>query len=788
MLTAPESIRFENITTLTVKQNERQQPGLRQGPVSITLDRIRFLRLDTGSFSQWNESSLDISITNIGSECIIYGGAVKSSSFLTNVTVENITDGKFYPGTFATTLGRLTLRNVTMALPCQNNTFAGSIRKLSLTSVTLESVNEGCFLAREGWGSLEVRSSHLGEISARGLQGRIADVLIEQSNFGRILPNGFDLDVTSLLINASRIQMLAKHALNLRASEGLTTQKSNVIELQRNAFHHLRSSKPTRGITLSQLAIDRVSNGSLRVHDVNSLTLRRLQIHISCGCRIQEQVGQLFSLEMSPRTLSGREVRLFVQHATRNLLCLHNIATPSLWEYYCSNCHPSPKICSIANGKAVTNQTSPDFALPSWVPVVVSSLCLLLLCGAIMLFVILHRLHSASRRSTSRAKRPPVQRVAAADMQFPLQEIDSRHVDSPPRLPGGDPPQTDAESTWVDRDMYASVADAMVPLDIYEEVSGAGGGEDLYEEIPLLEPTGEVEAPAGSETSQVQPLYAEVNKSKGKASTCSTSEAFVWSADSSVPPVYAKVNKTKIRAGPLPGEDTYPAENTGQIPSDAVSMATEQGFTKDAVSDLPVYAQVIKKRRSGKKQQDVHYPVKHPDTSETDAEADMTSELPVYAQVNKHTSDGKKSKQPGDRPEQEPAPEHSVYAQTKNRSSAGPSQANRPDPSDQTWQFSDDPLYEEVPGLAPAEDGSRGRSSQGCCPAASGLCDSAVPSRPQPTEGSAATPPLGSDQERSSLHAEVMYSPVVPSDAGGRHSFDEGLQDNALYGTIESKD
>ena len=556
----------------------------RQGNVSITLDHIQSLRLDAGSFSNLNESSLDITITNIDGDCIIFGNAITSSSLSTNMTLEHITEGIFHSGAFATTLGRLSLRNVTMSVPCENNTFAGQIGELSLTSVNLTSVDSGCFLANKKWESLEVRSSHLGEIKEHGLLGSIEDIRIDQSSFGRIHPNGFDLDVTNFSINASSVQILSKHALNVLASGRIMIQKTNITELRKGAFHRLYSSESIHGITLSELAVSDAVNGSLRVPDVKSLTLRELRIRVPCKCSIQEQVAQLFS---ALSTSSEREAGLF-QHAYENIRCVHNNTASSLRDYHCSECHPPMKSICDEENKAAAEQTSADIvdrkagaeqtpdaverqaatdqrssapAVMSWVPAVVSFVGGVLLSVSIALVAIYHRRCSPCRQRLTYAKRSANGKITVTDLQHPSQELtqsghrmDSPPALSPPELPESSVHQMGTGSSRADRSTYVSVPDPGEDLDIYEDVSCIPNGEDLYEEIPLFEQTREVEAAAEHDSSQDQPLYAEVNKDKVRNTTCS--EIFAHAGDSSGLPVYAQVNKSKITTDQLSGETT----------------------------------------------------------------------------------------------------------------------------------------------------------------------------------------------------------------------------------------
>ena len=375
VLETPESIYFENITTLKVEDSgpETQGPNLRQGRVSITMNRVEFVDIKTGSFSHWKEKTLAISITNVDYSCVIYSGAIVSSSHNSTVKLANITGGRFFPGTFATTLGRLTLKNVTTSLPCLTNTFGGNIRDLVLTSVTLGGVQTGCFLADQTWGRLVVRSSDLGKIEYRGLRGTIGDVRIERSSFSQIRENGFDLNVTSLTIYTSSIDVLESHALAVQASGTISILRTDISAIHKNALLRLNSSEANDGIILFRLFINEVVNGSLRVSDVKTLTLRELQIRTPCECNIRNQVRQLFFGAKPAITLTKLTKRGPYRHAYDNVRCLHNQTTPSLREYHCLNCRPRLNIiCTDTSKNAETDKTSSAYFVSSLIPLAAS--------------------------------------------------------------------------------------------------------------------------------------------------------------------------------------------------------------------------------------------------------------------------------------------------------------------------------------------------------------------------------------------------------------------------------
>ena len=734
MLKTAESIHFENITTLTIEQND-PRPGLRQGHVSIRLDRVHYIEMKTGSFSHWKEKTLNISVTNVAHNCIIHDAAIVSTSPLSSVALENITAGSFYSGAFATTLGTLTLRNVNWSFPCKDNTFAGRIGELSLTSVRFKGVQKGCFRAGQTWGSLTVRSCRLGDVKKLGLQGMIGDVQIGQSSFGKIRQNGFYLNVTSFSLNASSIDFLASHALNVGASGRISIHWSNITTVRENAFRRLRSNNAGKGITLYRLAITKVVKGSLRISDVKSLELRELLIRIACECNIRRQAGRLFFGGRPLGTLTRRErVRLY-RNVYKNIRCLHNHTTSSLRDYHCSSCRIRlDAVCGTANKNAETASAS---AVSSWIPVVACVGCLLLLGTIITLLVIHHRRHSAPQRRTARTKRPPSHRITVADIQQPLPDLTQEAQQMDCQSPGDV--------------LNSSAGCPTVDSPIYENVLGVGSGEDqaLYEEISLHgELRGEIVAER-KPSPQATPLYSKVNKCKNKNATSSENVAFAAGPKDS--PVYAQVNKTKIKASGLSEEAAHQTPNSGTRGS-AIADISETGPDGDmTASNQPVYAQVCKKKPDDKK----HEVSQSAESSTVSAEGHgdySTSDIPVYAQVFKKKPDNKDSR-PGECPEPEPAPEPA-----------------------------DTPLYKEAPELTPAGDVTRGSGSQSSHMVTSKLYGSAVPSQSQVTEGSPATLPPDRGQE-SSRYAEVTYSAVRPSNAEESEGIGGDLQFNALYGT-----
>ena len=461
------------------------------------LDRISFVQINRDSFSHWK--TLNISITNIHNTCLISSGAIVSNSSSTNVLLENIADGQF-PGAFATTLGSLTLKNITTLSPCQRNTFGGRIGRLSLTSVTFPGVQEGCFQAHQTWDSLEIRSSSLGDIQERGLQGRIGDVRIEQSRLGHIRQHGFDLDVSSLSIHASSIQILAEDALDVRASGVISMQRSNITTVKENAFRLLNSRKTGEGIELSQLAMDTVDNGSLRFSDVNSLALRELQIYSPCGCNIREQVIQLFFGEKPPSTLTKPELARLFQQAYRNIICLHNDTTSSLGDYQCSDCHPqSDTMCNTTTSSAERLETS----MPFWIPLG-ASLGGFLLGAMITLFLVcryrghpyrhsnfhLERLQDQPLTETDRCELVALpQEGKQLDVEIdryglPKLPTERRQLDTQP--PNGrvsaDVPSTNEGKSTVNVHVCVNVSESSACSDVCENIPGACADENILGE------------------------------------------------------------------------------------------------------------------------------------------------------------------------------------------------------------------------------------------------------------------------------------------------------------------
>ena len=685
VLETPERIYFENIKTLKVEDSGPQGPqgtGLRQGRVSITLNRIQYVDIKTYLFSCWKEKTLNISITNVDHSCVIYGGAILSSSHNSTVKLANITGGRFFSGAFATTLGRLTLKNVTMSevsSGCQNNTFSGPIGELSLTSVKFNGIKEGCFFADQTWGSLTVRSSRLGAIEKGGLRGRIGDVLIDGSKFSRIQKNGFDLNVTSLSMNASFINTLASHALNVRASGKISIVGTKIITIDDNAFRRLNSARVKGGTTLSNLTIDKVVNGSLRFSYLKSLALHQLKIRKPCKCNIRVQVEQLFFGGKSPN--KKRRYR----YAYENIWCLHNHTTASLREYHCSNCRRRLQAtCASGNKNAETDKPPSTSSAPSWVlPVVVSLLCPLLLGAIFTLFVFHHRRRPVLRRRTFQT----CQKITKADIQHPLPDLTHEAQRMDLQSPGEVP--------------HTSAGSAMLDSPMYETVSGLGGGEDeaLYEDVSTYgHAEGEMKGEHQPNTSHVQPLYTQVNK--GKKKDVASSEYTVNSARlGDHPHVYAQVNKTKTKAGDLSGEGTHGAQNIGMRGSDTTAKVSETGPGDDTTSDLPVYAQVFK-RMPGDKKPDECQSAGHPGVSSADPGDDMSSDLPVYAQVSIRGS-----------PNPDTTPEPPMYAEVKRNETDGTIQAGLHGSSQQPWRSSEAPLYAEIPGLATDEHSLRSPES-----------------------------------------------------------------------------
>ena len=248
--------------------------------------------------------------------------------------------------------------------------------------------------------------------------------------------------------------------------------------------------------------------------------------------------------------------------------------------------------------------------------------------------------------------------------------------------------RTDLQS--LDEVPHIGAGSAMLDSPMYETVSGLGSGDDevLYADVLMR---GHVEREMKGEhrlnSAQVQPLYTEVMK--GNTEEFVPSGNLAGSARSEDHPyVYAQVNKSKTKASDPSGEGTRGTENIGTIGSDTTTKVLETGPGNNTTSDLPVYAQVFKRKPCGKKPDECQS-AGHPGVSSADPGDDMSSDLPVYAQVSIRGS-----------PNPDTTPEPPMYAEVKRNETDGTIQAGLHGSSQQSCQSSEAPLYAEIPGLA----------------------------------------------------------------------------------------
>ena len=516
VLNIPESIHFENITILSIEGNA-PGGGLRRGQLSVTVNKVSFVQIKEGAFSHWKEKSLNIRVTNIGNTCVIRSGAIVSKSSSTNVMLENIADGQFFPGTFETKLGRLSLKNVTFLAPCQRDTFAGQIGELSLTSVTFSrTIQEGCFQAHQTWSSLKILSCDLDDIPERGFQGRIGLVRIEETRLGKIAQSGFDLDVSSFSVIASSIVNLAENALDVRASGGISIERSNITSVSESAFGRLSSSEAGRGISLSQLAIINVTNGSLRFHDFRSLTLRELQIRMPCECEIQEQAHSLFFGGETPSTLSERDMARLLRDAYGNIRCLHNSTTASLREFHCSKCDSQVNTtCNVANSETGGSETPSSPTLPLWIPLV--AVLGGFLIGTIVCFVICYRRRSSSRQRFQSLMRTQSHTNMATD-RYALEELPRTGKQADDQSSSGKTsgafPCTSCGTPTIDLHVCMDVEEAR-PRSSYKATTPRGGvyenvlGGGVYENVSRA---GACTNARRADTVEDEHLYEEISK------------------------------------------------------------------------------------------------------------------------------------------------------------------------------------------------------------------------------------------------------------------------------------
>ncbi|XP_043205751.1 uncharacterized protein LOC122372537 isoform X1 [Amphibalanus amphitrite] len=773
-LEALDTLFLENLGNLTIEQNSVSHQ-LQRRKITIEMNHIDDLHLKTGSFSHWMANDLNITIKNVSS-CTIHNGAIVSRSSASNATLENIANGMFYPGTFMTNLGTLSLRNVTMQLPCQYNTFSGVFGKLSLTSVGFAAgIQEGCFAAKK-WDTLEIRSSQLGDVKERAIQGSIGVVDIQDTQIGSIGPRGFDLNVTRFTIDVSSLGKLAESALAIRSEHRVSILRSNITTVAQNAFDGLSSNKGT--IKLSNLVIKNAVNGSLKFSDLRNLKMKKIRINIACECKIKVQVPQLLCGSKCPLSSTTRAQRRMTM---RNVLCTHEGTHLPLLDHHCEHCRPRlARLCKArCRNSEDDTSASADAGGTSWIPSLAIPLGLLLLGAAVFVLCLRFRRRSAPRRRTHRVKRPQSQRVTVNDIQHPLPDLTqgARPSNGPGESQGDGEPGVGTACVR-GHSLYANIAQVPDDSSVYEDVFSlkCGASSTLHKTLSGGQDS-EKTGPELCRDTHEQSLYAQVTDAVMEDNHA---EEFSMNSsaenNSSDPPVYAQVDKGRkstTKQVDEPDDQKQDKEATDSTVAPTISISLDAG----AKEVIPVYAQVQK--ADGKKPS-TQSTTDRPDTAETEP-GTMMSEPAVYAQIIKKKPSKKRNKsEEHNTRKAKSAPKDPVFANLQQRHDLE-EKALRDKSHDKSCQPLHEPTYEDMSFLAAPGDPSQEDSSK--------IGDLSRHHYGNPVEvrlSPDGMSPTSSHPEKdlaNPLYAGSGNSSVGMTDAGGRTPLSDHMEDNPLYGT-----
>ncbi|XP_043212644.1 uncharacterized protein LOC122376765 [Amphibalanus amphitrite] len=771
-----DTLYFEDLTNLTIEHNSAGHQSQRR-QITIEMNHIDNVELKTGSFSHWMANELNISIYNIVSKCTIHNGAIVSNSSASNAALENITNGMFYPGTFRTNLGTLSLRNVTMQLPCQYNTFSGVFGKLSLTSVGFAAgIQEGCFAAKK-WDILEIHSSQLGDVKERAIQGSIGDVDIRDTQIGSIGPRGFDLDVRRFAINVSSLGHLTENALAVRAEGRVTILRSNITTVAQNAFDGLSSNKGI--IKLSNLVIKNAVNGSLKFSDLRSLKMKKIRINIACECKIKVQVPQLLCGSKCPLSSTTRAQRRMTM---RNVLCTHEGIHLPLLDHHCEHCRPKlARLCKARRRNSEDDTSaSADAGGTSWIPSLAIPLGLLLLGAAIFVLCLRFRRRSAPRRRTHRVKRPQSQRVTVNDIQHPLPDLTqgARPSDGPGESQGDGEPGVGTANVK-GHSLYANIAQVPDDSIVYENVFNlrCGASSSMHKTLSGGQDSGKT-GPESCRDTHVQSLYAQVTDAVMEDNHA---EEFSMNSsaenNSSDPPVYAQVDKGRkstTKQVDEPDDQKQEKEATDSTVAPTISISIDAGVKEV----IPVYAQVQK--ADGKKPS-TQSTTDRPDTAETEP-GTMMSEPAVYAQIIKKKPSKKRNKSEEHNTRKAKSASKDPVSAKLQQHHGLEEKALRDKSHDKSCQPLHEPTYEDMSFLAAPGDSSREANSKIGDLSCHHPDGNPVEARLSPV-GMSPAPSHPESDLANPLYAGSGNSAVGMTDAGGRTPLSDDMEDNPLYGT-----
>ena len=462
-LTRLRNIHLNNIGTLRIGKTNWMQ-DVHPEHMTITINDSKVLDLDSGAFSGLRSPGPRINIRNIFS-CNISGSAFNSDSSIQGVVLQNINMLRLNDGAFRADIDQLKLENINIPEDtyCGNNFFGGRIGNLSLISVKISEVRGGCLQAGDGWGSLTIRSSILGNIQSLGISGNISDVVIEGSHLRSVDHHGLQMNTSTFKVYDAKIEELKEDAFDVRFNLSASLQKSNITLLKAHALRQL-STLDREGPTLAVrgVTVAKAEYGSLELSEHTNLTLRDVVLGDQlCRCGAVQEALRLMLGRESPHDATGDQ-RQTAQQIVQQVHCTTGTTTPTLAEFHCRDCSVTDEdrpMCSRLVSRA---------AVDVWVWPVCGVALLLLLTAAVVI-----TLMKRKRRQSQELQ--PADEYQSIEDPKPTVSLDSKRTVPPDSPSHGEIPVTLRPSEWQSAPAGAVIstpagADALDPEPLYTEV------------------------------------------------------------------------------------------------------------------------------------------------------------------------------------------------------------------------------------------------------------------------------------------------------------------------------
>ena len=398
-----QNIHISDIGTVQIFGNNWSQIK-RPGEVKITVDHVSQLILDDGTFSGWSDPGPKIVIRNV-TRCFVEAFAFGSGSVIQRATFENVGRLWLKNGSFRADVDHLELSKVLLPDGCQDGFFGGRVGNLSLSSVRVGEVHRGCLQADDGWSSLEIRYSSLGDIHGLGVTGSINNITIEDAHLGRISTSGLQAKVSTFTLNRCTVKELTTDAFDVHFSRSVSLQTSTITFLRANAFRRVISpTSSASALTFRRISVHTADDRSLAFSKPTQPTVLDITLPSSCDCGVDRLALRLVVGDAMPHNTTDHQRRT-ARQLVDQARCLAGPNSPTLTEFYCRSC-PVQGGSTVLCSPLVARTGLEEYESVIWPSKVVIPLLLLILV-VLLMAVGTSALALKGRLSRRRKEAPP---------------------------------------------------------------------------------------------------------------------------------------------------------------------------------------------------------------------------------------------------------------------------------------------------------------------------------------------------------------------------------------------